>query len=107
MKTKIERILRCLDRGYLRLTNLVRPTPLGYVEHTGTIRFEEGRMVIEGWSIDCLGKGTGIDLSGPTLKLAGWDTGVVSTPVTFAHGEIQSNGPMFSYDPSIETLRTP
>ena len=76
------RILRKLDRAYLRFTNLFRDTKLGYIEKYGTIHFNEGgKPVFKDWHISGLSGSIGLELrSGHPIKLGGWNTGVIYTP---------------------------
>lgn len=82
MKTEIRKLLRPLvrrlDRGWLRITNPIREIPLGYIESAGRIVvLQNGIHSIENVSVDCLGRAIPFDLSGPTLRIGGHDTGIV------------------------------
>jgi len=75
------RILRRLDRAYLRFTNLFRDTKLSYIEKVGTIHAKNGQVVFTGWNFDCLGRAKGIEISDDGLmKMGGWNTGVICKP---------------------------
>ena len=78
-KTTIkQRLVRRLDRGFLRITNPLRSVKLGYIESPGQIKMNiDGALDINGFHVDCLGSATAFDFSGETLMIGGHDTGII------------------------------